>query len=312
VPENVRHTFVVSADISAEEHVRMQAALQAFVDNSLSKTINMPSSATEQDVATAYMLGWKLGCKGMTVYVTGTREKVVLETHETAKTKQEKTAPDTDTRDIDTLMETLPADESEPISFAAVKKERPRELFGRTFQVGTPLGKTYVTINENGDGRGHPFEIFTHTSKAGSETAAVSEAIGRLISLILRFTSPISPRERLKVIVRQLEGIGGGRSTGFGPTRVRSLPDGIAQVIQEYIDETESDEALAQATARARGHQDRVGSNGEGQAQIGAGTSKSTLPISQPIGDLCPECGEAALVNEEGCRKCHSCGYSEC
>jgi len=312
VPEIVRHPFVVSADISAEEHIRMQAAMQAFVDNAISKTCNFPGNATEQDVATAYMLGWKLGCKGMTVYVTGSREKVVLETHETAKTKQEKTAPEADARDIDTLVETLPDDEPQPVSFAAVKKDRPRELFGRTFQVGTPLGKTYVTINETGDGRGHPFEMFTHTSKAGSETAAVSEAIGRLISLILRFTSPISPRERLKEIVRQLDGIGGGRSTGFGPTRVRSLPDGIAQVLQEYIDETESDEALAQATARAHSHHDSIGSSGKSRAQIAAGMPKSTLPTSQPIGDLCPECGEAALVNEEGCRKCHSCGYSEC
>ncbi|MHB8626291.1 MAG: ribonucleotide reductase N-terminal alpha domain-containing protein [Aggregatilineales bacterium] len=309
IPENVRHTFVVSSDISADEHIRMQAAMQTFVDNAISKTCNFPSNATEQDVATAYMLGWKLGCKGMTVYVTGSREKVVLETHATAQTKQAESAPD-----LNAAVEPVALIEPDPVPFSAmhVKKERPRELFGRTFQVGTPLGKTYVTINENGDGRGHPFEIFTHTSKAGSETAAVSEAIGRLISLILRFTSPISPRERLKEIVRQLDGIGGGRSTGFGPTRVRSLPDGIAQVLQEYIDETESDAALAQATVRAHGHNNNAQAKGKSQAQIAAGAAKSTLPTSQPIGDLCPECGEPALVNEEGCRKCHSCGYSEC
>ena len=322
VPESVRHTFVVSADISPEEHVRMQAAMQAFVDNSLSKTINMPSTATEKDVATAYMLGWKLGCKGMTVYVTGSREKVVLETHDTAKAKQdnkqdEAAAPvaspgDSTPRDIDTLVETVTAEEPDAVTFASVKKDRPRELFGRTFQVGTPLGKTYVTINENGDGRGHPFEIFTHTSKAGSETAAVSEAIGRLISLVLRFTSPISPRERLKEIVRQLDGIGGGRSTGFGPSRVRSLPDGIAQVLQEYIDETESEAALTQATTSARNHHNGHSLSRSGQSQIAAGTPKSASPTAQAIGDLCPECGEPALVNEEGCRKCHSCGYSEC
>jgi ribonucleoside-diphosphate reductase alpha chain len=66
----------------------MQAAMQAFVDNSLSKTVNFPPGATETDVATAYMLAWELGCKGITVYVTGSREKVVLETHATAEKKQ--------------------------------------------------------------------------------------------------------------------------------------------------------------------------------------------------------------------------------
>jgi hypothetical protein len=69
------------------------------------------------------------------------------------------------------------------------------------------------------------------------ETAAVSEAIGRLISYILRLSSPISPTERMREIVRQLLGIGGGRSLGFGPNRVRSLPDGIGQVLDRYLRE---------------------------------------------------------------------------
>jgi len=83
VPESVRHTFVVSQDITPEEHVQMQAALQRFVDNSISKTTNMPATATTDDVANAYMLAWELGCKGLTIYVTGSREKVVLETKAT-------------------------------------------------------------------------------------------------------------------------------------------------------------------------------------------------------------------------------------
>src|SRR3990172_5668005 len=88
VPEHVAHTFVVSQDITAEEHVRMQAAMQAFVDNSLSKTCNFHEDATVEDVAQAYMLAWDLDCKGLTVYVTGSRQKVVLETKATAEKKQ--------------------------------------------------------------------------------------------------------------------------------------------------------------------------------------------------------------------------------
>ena len=315
VPDRIRHTFVVSADITAEEHVRMQAAMQAFVDNAISKTCNFSEGATEDDIAAVYKLGWKLGCKGMTVYVTGSRDKVVLETHATAQAKKDEAAPTVVQAAVPAPVPTLVI----PSPSVYVKKQRPRELFGRTFQVGTPLGKTYVTINENGDGRGHPFEIFTHTSKAGSETAAVSEAIGRLISLILRLSSPITPRERLKEIIRQLDGIGGGRSTGFGPSRVRSLPDGIAQVLQEYMDETESEETLAQATARAHNHglnssDVKTGSGHSLSAGIQAASAVNAAPtmMAQAIGDLCPECGEPTLINEEGCRKCHSCAYSEC
>src|SRR5215216_2340936 len=93
LPQSVRDTFVVSGDITAEEHVRMQGALQAFVDNSLSKTVNFPEGASEEDVATAYMLAWELGCKGITVYVTGSRDKVVLETKATAEKKDALSSP---------------------------------------------------------------------------------------------------------------------------------------------------------------------------------------------------------------------------
>ncbi len=292
VPEQIRHTFVVSADISAEEHIYMQAAMQRFVDNAISKTCNFPADATVKDVENAYMLGWKLGCKGLTVYVTGSREKVVLETHATAQAKQDKgqtvglpVPASTHT------VETSDADMTLPL-FPEKKKPRPRRLEGRTYRVGTPVGGTYITVNENGHGLGQPFEIFIHTSKAGSETAAISEAIGRLSSLILRLASPVKPRERLKEIIDQLDGIGGGRSTGFGAERVRSLPDGVAQVLMEYLDETS----------------ERDQENGDARPELAAGHKQ--LPLK--IGDLCPECGEPSVVNEEGCRKCYSCGYSEC
>lgn len=79
VPEEVKNVYVVSSDLSVKEHVRMQAVLQRFVDNSISKTINFPPNATPDEVAEAYQMGWELGLKGMTVYVEGSREQVVLE-----------------------------------------------------------------------------------------------------------------------------------------------------------------------------------------------------------------------------------------
>ena len=133
VPVPVKDVFVVSQDINAEEHVRMQAVLQAFVDNSLSKTVNFPETATVDDVASVYMSAWELGCKGITVYVTGSREKVVLETHATAR---KRTGED----------ETPATDETGQIKiWAESRKPRPRSLVGRTFEVNTPLGKAFIT-----------------------------------------------------------------------------------------------------------------------------------------------------------------------
>ncbi len=286
VPEAVRDVFVTAGDVSAEEHVRMSAALQAFVDNSISKTINFPEGATEEDVATAYMLAWELGAKGITVYVTGSRDKVVLETHATAEKKEGAKLPVTPA----TLAEV-----AQQVIWHESKKPRPRALHGETFTVATPVGKAFVTINTNGGDQ--PFEVFINTAKAGSETAAVSEAIGRLTSYILRLASPVAPLDRLREVVTQLAGIGGGRSLGFGPNRVRSLPDGVGQVLGEYLQERDGEVLLNEGS----------GGNGNGHHA----PDGETAPAMK-IGDLCPECGEAAVVNEEGCRKCYACGYSEC
>src|SRR3990172_2314342 len=152
---------------SAEEHVRMQAAMQAFVDNSLSKTCNFPEDATVEDVAQAYMLAWDLDCKGLTVYVTGSRQKVVLETKATAEKKQAAEA-------------VAAADQVE--MWSEGKKPRPKRLKGATYSLTTPGGKAFVTVNENGGDQ--PFEMFVNTAQAGSETAPVSEAIWRLVSYI--------------------------------------------------------------------------------------------------------------------------------
>lgn len=274
LPDEIKNTFVVSGDISAEEHIRVQAALQAFVDNSISKTINFPSSARPEDVAQAYILAWESGCKGITVYVTGSRDKVVLETGK-SEGKVEQTEV-----------------QSQLSQWQATKKPRPRHLTGYTYSIQTPLGKTFVTINENGDNQ--PFEVFINTAKAGSDTAAVSEAIGRSLSYILRMSSPIPPRQRLEELYQQYSGIGGRRPTGFGPNRVRSLPDGIAQALQEYLENT------------GWQFQELTPEEIENIEEI------NQAEIWLEVGDLCPECGQAALVNEEGCRKCYSCGYSEC
>jgi ribonucleoside-diphosphate reductase alpha chain len=260
VPEQIRHVFVVANDVGAEAHVRMQAAIQAFVDNSISKTVNFPADATPEDVGRAYQLAWRLGCKGLTAYVTGSREKVVLETQQTRLAREGN------------------GYQVEP------RKPRPMVLQGTTYRTPTPLGSAYITINENGDRM--PFEVFANVGKAGSDTAAVAEAIGRLISLTLRMPSPLSAEERLVEVIDQLSGIGGRRPMGFGPNRVRSLPDAIAQVLARHLALVEAEQPPEQLP----------------------------LPITMPSqkAELCPDCGEATFVAMEGCRKCLNCGFSEC
>jgi len=277
IPEKRRNYLVVSADITPDEHVLMQSSIQAFIDNSISKTINMPSSATIQDVKDAYVQAWKQKCNGLTVYVAGSREKEVLQTEATqAKTQatQETSTP------------------ALPNYANSVKLARPKTLTGYTHQLKTPAGTIYLTINEIEDGDDkQPFEVFINSAKAGSEIAAISEAIGRLISLLLRQPSNIPPIERVQEIVEQLKDIGGGRSLGFGPSRISSFPDGVAHVLQQYADRYNHklSETVSQPFAV----------NNQQQYNI-------------QLGDICPSCGETTLIRREGCISCHSCGYSEC
>lgn len=111
---------------------------------------------------------------------------------------------------------------------------RPHRLYGTTHRVRTPLGTAFVTINR--DENGHPFEVFANVGKAGSDIAAVSEALGRLISLVLQIPSSMSPVERLEAVCEQLDDIGGSRHLGFGTERVSSLPDGLATALRREVE----------------------------------------------------------------------------
>lgn len=284
IPENIKHTFVVSGDISAEEHVRMSGAMQRFVDNSISKTINFPENATEEDVKKAYFLSWELGAKGITVYVTGSRDKVVLETHKTKKEKEVDTTPIAEVAVEEKATPTSPDREHD------YQQPRPKVLRGETRKVVTPMGNAYITINE--DGYDQPFEVFLNIGRAGSDVAGVSEALGRLISLSLRIPSGLSRKERLGNIVEVLQGIGGSSSVGFGPNRVKSLPDGVANALKQYLG-LDSDHSHEQEDVTV---EDKF--------------AKSAYARIQK--DICKSCGAAEVVEMEGCKRCLSCGYSEC
>jgi len=265
VPEDVRQVFVTAHEVAPEWHVRHQAVFQRHTDNGVSKTINAPNSATLDDVKRAYLLAYELGCIGITVFRDGCKGTQVLHVGTRPKEKER---------------------EAQAAPLAPVQP-RPRVVQGVTYRTETPLGTAYITVNHNG--QGEPLEVFANVGKVGSETAAVSEAIGRLISLCLRLASPVAAKERVKQIVEQLGGIGGSRHLGFGKERIRSLPDAIAKVLAEHVGMTEAEEQT--------------------QAQLTL-PERAGPPIK--VGDPCPECGEATLAYEEGCLKCYGCGFAEC
>ncbi|MCS7207720.1 MAG: vitamin B12-dependent ribonucleotide reductase [Dehalococcoidia bacterium] len=209
VPAWVRRLFVTAPDISPEWHVRMQAAFQEFVDSGISKTINFPNSATQEDVWRAYILAWKLGCKGITVYRAGSREQEVLTAGTTSKPQEAAAAPPSGT----------PQPYLRP-------RERPVVMTGRTERIRTGHGNMYVTINS--DEQGRPFEVFVALGKAGGCDSAQLEAIARLVSLALR--SGVDPQ----AIVEQLRGITCCPAWDGG-VQVKSAPDALALALGRAI-----------------------------------------------------------------------------
>ena len=203
VPQEIKDVFVTAHDITPTEHITMQAAFQKFVDNAVSKTVNFPHEATPNDVEDVYLLAYKLGCKGVTVYRDGSREHQVLTKGKQEEKKQEE----------ESVKKVVP-------------KERPEVIQGTTRLTKTGCGNLYVTINE--DENGYPFELFTSMGKAGGCAASQSEAIGRLVSLAFR--SNIVPEE----IVKQLKGISCHEPAWHSGGRILSCSDAIAKALEKY------------------------------------------------------------------------------
>ncbi len=257
----------------------MQALLQAYTCSSISKTCNGPSTDTVEDVESLYMLAYDLGCKGITYYRQGSRD-AVLEAVKEEKPEAEVPAP---------------APVAPPVQLTP--KKRPEVLSGQTRQVRAPEGKVNITLNCDPD-TGALFEVFINLGKAGSDIAAMAEALGRLISFNLQMPSPMSQTDRTREMIDQLRGIGGSRSVGFGQNQVKSLPDGVGLALGKYVEaitpmSTAHPEGVLPLVAAAPQKQD------VGKAAI-------------PTGAFCPSCRNATMVRVEGCRKCQSCGHSEC
>jgi len=244
LPESIKKIFVTAHDISPEWHIKMQATYQKYIDNAVSKTINFPSSATKEMIAQAYMLAFKEGCKGITVYRDGSRKYQVLSTKKKEEKKQ-------------VAVEVI-RDKVEP-------RPRPEVTIGRTHKIRSGCGNLYVTVNRDEKG---VCEVFVQVGKSGGCIASQSEAVGRLISLSLR------SGVKLSSIVDHLAGIRCPNPNFYQGKTVLSCADGIAHVLENYIDGEEI--------------------------------------IVRPNGTIaCPDCG-GMLEFSEGCYTCRVCGYSKC
>jgi ribonucleoside-diphosphate reductase alpha chain len=231
IPEWVKDVFRVSHDIAPDWHVKMQGAVQEYVDNSVSKTINFPHDATVEEIAGAYMMAYELGCKGITVYRDGSKAGQVLSTGQTGTS-------------------------DEAAEEVLAPRKRPQSIRGVTERVRTGHGNMYVTINF--DEADTPFELFGNLGKAGGCDSAQLEAISRLVSLALR--SGIEPA----TVIDQLRGITCCPAWDEG-TLVRSGPDAVALALERHTTGTqEHGDAIASSEVQLKFTPQVVNGNGNG------------------------------------------------
>ena len=276
--------FVATPDLTPEDHVRVQATVQRYVDQQISKTLNGPTSHTVDDVKRLYRLAYDLGCKGITYYRDGSRDAVLthVEGAQAGGSEQAPAAPPP----------------------PATIRPRPAVLHGYTRNIKAPEGTVNITVN--GD-EGGPLEVFVNVGRAGSDVAALAEALGRLISLALRVPSPMGQHDRLRELVSQLRGIGGSRSVGFGPEQVRSLPDAVGKALGEHLDGLPTlQPPAAQLRLPLPGSAPTAGPDRHGGG--------ATIHLPGTTGALCPTCGNSTVVRESSCERCIApgCTFTRC
>lgn len=291
VPETIRRVFVTAADLTPSEHVMTQAVLQAFVDNSISKTINFRKEATVEEVNEAYRLAARTHCKGITIYRQGSRDREVL------AVKSE--TPETGALEV---IDTKHWPIVKPLPLPKYISTPGQGLPATEYAVPTPFGKLWVDVCELREYPGRPYHIRTSIGKGGEDIPAFMEAIGRLFSWGLRLGGDVRDG------AEQIIGIGGTtREEGLRPTRkALSIPDALGYFLTQHIEAVEAQARSEEGVAITL-------SAGEGQAPTQA--LDESAKIGEVRGNICPECRSAAIVYSEGCEKYSNfpqCTYNKC
>jgi ribonucleoside-diphosphate reductase alpha chain len=283
VPEELQRVFVTAHDITPEWHIRMQGAFQKHTDNAVSKTVNFPHSATQKDVEKVYMLAYKLGCKGVTIYRDGSRDEQVLSTGATEKARKAAAAD-----------HSITVASASP-ELAEEKKPRHRPLLtqGVTQKIPTGCGNLYITINEDEEGI---CEVFSTMGKSGGCAASQSEAVSRMVSLALR--SGVS----IDSIIKQVKGIRCPSPAWGEGGSILSCPDAIGRALERYNKDGMSYRQHHKLKAPAA------------QQMIANSSSDCAKGGSKNLLGLCPECPDCGGLLEfgEGCAFCRGCGFSKC
>ncbi|MCB5255086.1 MAG: vitamin B12-dependent ribonucleotide reductase [Candidatus Cloacimonadaceae bacterium] len=201
IPDELQETFQTAHDINPNWHIRMQAAFQRYTDNAVSKTINFPNSATIEDIREAYLLAYRLGCKGVTVYRDGSRDNQVLSVGSSTQDKS-------------------------PEERKVGPRQRPEVTHGVTQRLETGCGHMYVTINTDSQGA---CEVFVQMGKVGGCASAQLEAIARLSSLALR------SRIKIEAIIRQLKGIRCQSPMWHKGKMITSCGDAVGQALENFL-----------------------------------------------------------------------------
>lgn len=281
LPEELKSVFSTARDVAPRDHILMQAAWQSHIDNAVSKTINLPHESSEDEVRTAYLLAWREGCKGVTVYRDGCRDMQPM------ALKEKEKAPAAPAVDVPITPVRLPE---------IMPSVRVRQM--------TPFGNMHVKISVDPQ-NDREMEVFAQLGKGGDVANSDLEAICRMISLFLRCGGQTS------MALKQLEGIGSSLSVPSKDGRIMSLADGLAKALAKYqqaktrfglkallLGEVDPEQLTDESTAGLSGAPSR-------QSRAGSG-------MGNAFKIKCPACDGGTLTFEEGCCKCHACGYSQC
>jgi ribonucleoside-diphosphate reductase alpha chain len=292
VPDWAVRVFTTAHEIAPDWHVRMQAAFQRHTDNAVSKTINFPYSATQSDVASAFWLAYREGCKGITIYREGSRDFSVL-SHITENVK----GPEQETQPAVAQLTSARPDVLE--GFAGIERPRPyrehlpdeRRSITHKFRVDDQEG--YITVGLYDDGR--PGEIFVKINKEGSTVSGLMDAVALMTSVSLQYGVPI------EVLSRKLKNT---RFEPYGRTNNDQIP--FATSLVDYIFRWLELKFAPHAARLDASYHVPPESYGQSFTSV-----QKDSPHSEPTGLACPDCG-AALVYAEGCLICRSCGYNRC
>ncbi len=317
VPDWAKRVFVTSHDIDPEWHVRMQAAFQRHTDNAVSKTINFRAAATPDDVERAYLLAYREGCKGITVYRDGSRDQQVL-SHATARGPEqaEAAAAQVALGIAELLPEGAhPAPESSTEPRPAghpYRRHLPDERRSIThkFRVGEQEG--YITVGLYEEGA--PGEIFVNISKEGSTIRGLMDSVAMLTSVALQYGVP------LENLVAKFRGVHFEPAGLTGNPRIPSATS-LVDYIFRWLElrflappATAHDAAPAAPSRASRKRAKEIAEPAPPAAADPAHSPAGARPSTfgaQSTGIGCPDCG-AVLVFAEGCYVCHSCGYTRC